>query len=242
VSSPTWTPAAVTSEAQALRCRVWRMVEAQHLAATAKLVETRAEQELLEEILEASKPPIPAEAAGLDYLLFSPFRYDTRPPSGSRFRAPTDPGVFYGAELPRTAAAEVAHWRFRFLRDCAGLDRLQPATFTAFSVSVATRAIDLRRPPFDRDEQAWRHPHDYGATQALARTVREAMIGAILYLSVRDPEPHFCAALLTPRAFAAKRPAAVTQTWILTLTNKEAIWLRGAEESLVFATAPWGYG
>lgn len=69
------------------------MVEAQYIVATLKIVESRAEQELLEEILEEHKPPVPPEAFGLDYLLFSPFRYDTRPPSGSRFRAISDPGV-----------------------------------------------------------------------------------------------------------------------------------------------------
>ncbi len=106
------------------------MVEAQYLASTAKIVDTRAEQELLEDILEERKPPIPQEAASLHYLLFSPFRYETRHPSGSRFRAVSDPGVFYAAETVRTAAAEVGYWRWRFLQDTTGLERLQPCSFT----------------------------------------------------------------------------------------------------------------
>lgn len=215
------------------------MVEAQHVVSTTKLVDTRAEQELLEEILEESKPPIPPDAVGLHYLLFSPFRYDTRPPSGSRFRGVTDPGVFYAAEVVRTAAAEVGYWRWRFLQDCTGIDRLQPATFTAFQVTVDTQSIDLRCAPFARDTALWRHPIDYSATQSLGRVVRSAGIGAVIYTSIRDPEPHFCAAVMTPKAFATKNPEPATQTWILTITAEEAIWLRGENECLVFKTAEW---
>uniref|UniRef100_C6E1G2 RES domain protein n=1 Tax=Geobacter sp. (strain M21) TaxID=443144 RepID=C6E1G2_GEOSM len=215
------------------------MVEAQHIVSTLKLVDTRAEQELLEEILEEHKPPVPPEAKGLGYLLFSPFRYDTRPPSGSRFRAINDPGVFYGAETVRTAAAEVAYWRWRFLQDTSGLTRLQPCTFTAFRVPVKTRCIDLRQPPFDAHSTVWSHPTDYSGTQAVGKVAREARIGALLYRSVRDPEPHFCIAILTPRAFAAKKPDSETQTWVLAVSGEEAIWMRQGDETFSFGTAAW---
>ncbi len=240
MSSTTWTPAAVSSEAFPLNTKVWRIVEAQHLAATSRIVDTMEEQELLEEILEESKPPLPAAALHLDYLLASPFRYDTRPPAGSRFRGVADPGVFYAAETVRTAAAEVGFWRWRFLQETAGLDRLQPASFTAFRVAVAAAAVDLRRPPFDRDAPLWRHPSDYSAPQAFARTARSAGLGAILYASVRDPQPHFCAALLTPEAFAARKPDSGMQTWVLTVSGEEAIWRRQGGESFSFRTAAWG--
>lgn len=239
MSSPTWTPAAVSSEARDLSCKVWRMVEAQHLVSTSKIVDTRAEQELLEDILEESKPPVPAEAASLHYLLFSPFRYGTRPPSGTRFRAINDPGVFYAAETVRTAAAEAGYWRWRFLCDTSGLDRLHPCTFTAFRATIQTSCIDLRVPPFDRDAAIWRHPTDYSATQAFGRIARDSEIGAILYQSVRNPEPRFCIAILTPRAFAAKKPDAATQTWVLTISTEEAIWMRQNDESFSFKTALW---
>jgi hypothetical protein len=47
-------------------------VEAQHVASTMKIVDDAAEQDLLESLLEASKPPLPDPADGLDYLLASP--------------------------------------------------------------------------------------------------------------------------------------------------------------------------
>ena len=43
--------------------RLWRGVEAQHLVATMKLVDSLAEQDLLEQILDESKPPLPPEAS-----------------------------------------------------------------------------------------------------------------------------------------------------------------------------------
>lgn len=209
------------------------------MASTSKLVDTRAEQELLEDILEEHKPPIPDEATELHYLLFSPFRYETRQPSGSRFRAVNDPAVFYAAETVRTAAAEVGYWRWRFLQDTAGLERLQPCSFTSFRVPIRTGCIDLREPPYDTDAPQWQHLADYSATQAFGRIARDAGIGAILYQSVRDPEQHFCVAVLTPLAFAAKKPDSVTQTWVLTISSEEAIWMRQDDESFSFRTSWW---
>lgn len=239
MSSATWTPTAVSSEARPFSGKLWRMVEAQHVVSTSRILDTRAEQELLEEILEESKPPVPPEAEGLHYLLFSPFRYGPLSPEGSRFRGVADPGVFYGAEAVRTAAAEVGYWRWRFLQDSTGLHRLQPSSFTAFRVRVAASSIDLRTPPFDRDTPLWEHPSNYSVTQALARVARAAEVGLILYRSVRDPEPGLCAAVLTPEAFSARRPEAATQTWLLTVSSQEAIWMRRGGEGFSIPTSFW---
>lgn len=234
-----WTPAELLSEARDISSEVWRMVEAQHLVSTIKIVDTMAEQELLEEILEESKPPIPPEASDLHYLLFSPFRYGPRQPTGSRFRAAYEPGVFYAAETVQTAAAEVSYWRWRFLQDSSGLKRLQACSFTAFKVPLKTSCIDLREPPFVSNTDKWQHPTDYTATQALGRVAREAEIGVIQYYSVRDPKQHFCVAVLTPLAFAASKPDSATQTWVLAISEKEAIWIRQNDDSFSFRTDFW---
>ncbi len=239
MSLPTWTPAELSSESSDISCKVWRIVEAQHIVSTLKVVDTRAEQELLEEIIEERKPPVPSEAMGLHYLLFSPFRYDTRPPSGSRFRAINDPGVFYAAETVRTAAAEAGYWRWRFLQDTFGLTRLQPCPFTAFRVPIKTSCIDLRKPPFDEYSDVWRHPADYTGTQTFGRVSRTAGIGALVYQSVRDPDQHYCIAILTPQAFTARKPDSATQTWVLTVSTEEAIWVRQDNESFSFWTRMW---
>ncbi len=211
---------AVSSEARPWQGTAWRMVESQHIAATMKLVDSRDEQDLLESLLEAGKPAAPAETCGLHYLLATPFRY---PPlrSGSRFRGYADPGVFYAAESVRTAAAELGYWRWKFLHDAIDLDRLEPVAHTAFSVKIATSAIDLRKTPFDVDAGYWQHPSDYPPTQAFGRISREAGIGGILYQSVRDPAPAWCLAVLSPSAFARKSPERGAETWYLAVNRAE---------------------
>jgi hypothetical protein len=202
-----------------------------------KLVDTRDEQDLLESLLESGKPALPGESRALHYLLATPFRYDPRR-GGSRFRGPTDPGVFYGAESVRTAAAELGYWRWRFLRDAVDLDRLEPVAHTAFRAEIATTAVDLRRPPFDVDRAAWEHASDYAATQAFARVAREAGVGAIVYRSVRDPLPAWCLALLTPAGFAKPKPVPRTQTWFLAVSAGGVAWRREGE-SMAFAADRW---
>lgn len=233
----TWTPPALSSEARPWQASIWRMVEAQHIAATMKLVDNPAEQDLLESLLEGSKPPSPGSTATLDYLLAAPFRYSPLR-GGSRFRGATDPGVFYGADSVLTTGAELGYWRWRFLQDAPALERLEPVAHTAFRTRITTTAIDLRQPPLARDAAAWTHPADYTATQALARQAREAAIGAIVYTSVRSPSSAWCAAVLTPSAFARSAPEQPTQTWWLAVRGDEIQWRRD-KESVVFHAANW---
>ncbi len=216
------------------------MVESQHIAATMKLVDNRDEQDLLESLLGASKPAAPLDTVGLDYLLATPFRYDPKR-GGSRFRALTDAGVFYGAECVRTAGAELGYWRWKFLQDAIDLERLEPVAHTAFRTEIATRVGDLRPPPFDADTAIGQHPARYEPTQQFARIARDANMGGILYQSVRDPQPAWCLALLTPSGFAKTKPHAERQTWYLAVSRHE-VTLRRDTESLQFDTSAWRDG
>jgi RES domain-containing protein len=202
-------------------------VEAQHVVSTLRLVDSLEEQRVLEEILDATKPAVPPSARRLHYLLFTPFRYAA--PYGSRFRAVTDPGIFYGGEQLRTACAELGYWRWRFLTDSRDLAQLGPAAQTLFEVGVRTSAVDLERPPFARDAARWKDPVDYSATQAFGRAAREAGIGLIRYASVRDPRGGRCGAVLRPDAFTPPHPVSPTQTWMLTVTRDFAVWQRDRE-------------
>ena len=194
-----------------------------------RLVDSQEEQALLEELLDGSKPPVPDDAKGLHYLLATPFRYDPRPPNGTRFRSPADPGVFYGSGSVRTSCAEVGYWRRQFLADAVDLVKLDPVPHTAFSVEVETPSVDLRSPPFDKDLALWMHPTDYAATQAFARAARDAALGAIVYQSVRDHQPGWCAAVLTPKAFSSPEPSPQMQPWWLTVYRQQVIWKRDGE-------------
>ncbi|GAA5166792.1 RES family NAD+ phosphorylase [Viridibacterium curvum] len=221
-----------------LQANLWRLVESQHVASTMKLVDNAAEQDLLEILLEQGKPPQAVSTRDFDYLLASPFRYPPYP-GGSRFRAATDPGVFYGAETVRTACAELGYWRWRFLLDSPALTQLGPVAHTAFKAKVSTAlAIDLRKPPLDAYTAQWTATRDYSATQSLARQSRDAGLQAIIYRSVRDPQPAWCVALLTPLAFAARKPEGATQSWWLRTTRSEILWRRDAQ-SFRFDPAEW---
>ncbi len=213
------------------------MVEAQHIASTMKLVDTQDEQDLLESLLDDSKPVWHDATQKLDYLLGTPFRYDPLR-GGSRFRGQNDPGVFYGAQSVRTAGAELGFWRWKFLQDAKDLDRLEPVAHTAFRVEVSTTVVDVRTATFATAAQALHHPTDYVPPQAFARVAREAQVGAIIYCSVRDPQPGWCMALLTPAGFAKARPQAPVQTWFLAVTQQAVTWRRD-NESMQFSVTTW---
>lgn len=238
MSSTTWTPRALASEATVAELALWRAVEAQHVVATRALVDSSAEQALLEDLLEAAKPVIPEACRALDYLLFTPFRY----PSGrygSRFRDRTDPGVWYGADTVAAACAEVGYWRCRFVADSDGLQTLAGIAHTLFRAAASGLTLDLTAAPLAADTALWMHPDDYQPCRQLARSARAADIRLIRYRSVRDPDHAPCAAVLDCRAFAAGRGIGTRQTWFLSVDARRASWIRagsrpGRAEALEF--------
>lgn len=215
-------PETVRDAAHQASARPWRIVEAQHRVPTMRVVDTLDEQRVLEDLLEASKPPVPVEAQGLHYLLSTPFRYPAPPPVGSRFRGIGDPGVWYGADVVETALAEVAYWRLRFLADSAPTPDLLPVPHTAFRASVGGDAVALTRPPFDRQHRQWEDPNSYVATQAFARVAREADVAMIRYRSVRDPEHGEALAVLTPAAFRKSEPIE-QRTWLIKVGRTQVL-------------------
>lgn len=221
MSSPTWTPDALSSEARAYQGRCWRLVEAQHRVSTLKLVDTLGEQAVLEDLVEATKPTIPPECRHLDYLFATPFRYGAPYPRGSRFRrAGRTLGVYYAAERIATAVAEMAFYRLLFFAESPATPWPSDAgEYTAIAAAVATgRCIDLAAAPLVRDKAAWTDLTDYAATQSLADAARAAAIEVIRYRSVRDAAAGCNVALLTCRAFAEPRPVE-RQTWRIRLSR-----------------------
>jgi RES domain len=191
---------------------VWRLVEAQHRVSTLKLTDSLEEQALLERMLDETKPSLPPECEGLDYLLAAPFRY-TPYPYGSRFRrAGKTDGVFYASEKVETAVAELSFYRLLFFAESPETPFPDaPTDYSAFAVSVRTqRALDLTGSGFSNP--ALRSLTDYAACQSLADAARTDGIELLRYCSVRDPAGGVNIALLTPKAFASKKPKAFA-TW-----------------------------
>ncbi|MDX2224936.1 MAG: RES family NAD+ phosphorylase [Rhodospirillaceae bacterium] len=191
------------------------MVEAQHRVSTLKLTDTLAEQALLEDLVEKTKPSIPPECRRLHVLLATPFRYDAVYPRGSRFRrAGRTPGVFYAAETPATAIAETAFYRLLFFAESPATPWPSiAADYTAFSAALSTaRLLDMTAAPLSRDERRWTDLIDYGPCQAFADDARSADADVIRYRSVRDPAEGVNLAVLMCRAFASPVPVE-RQTW-----------------------------
>ena len=183
-----------------------------------KLVDTLAEQALLEQLLDRSKPPVPPDCRHLHYLLATPFRYGAPYPRGSRFRRPgLTAGVFYASQTTATAMAELAFHRLLFFAESRHTPwPTNAGEHTAFAVRFRARAgLDLTAPPFDGEAARWSHPIDYTACQNLAETARAAGVDAVRYRSVRQPRG-VNVALLTCAAFTSREPLE-RQTWRLHL-------------------------
>lgn len=227
MSSPIWTPAALSSELAAYAGRCWRIVEAQHQVSTLKLVDTLDEQTILEDLIEATKPLLPVDCRHLDYLLATPFRYGAEYKKGSRFRRPgRTPGVYYGSERPETAVAEMAFYRLLFFAESPQTPWPgDAAEYTAFAAAVATqRCLDLVQPPLSADRTIWVDPIRYETCHALADAARAIDTEVIRYESVRDPSACANLAILQCAAFAERAPLE-RRTWRMRLapTGVQAI-------------------
>lgn len=211
MSSSIWTHCAGDSEIRALRCEAWRAVEAQHQVSTRKLVDSDAEQQLLEQMIESVKPPEPTRGR-LHYLLFTPFRYPPLP-HGSRFGARHERGIWYGSLEPRTLFSEVAYYRLLFLEGSAADLGAIDTELSVFQATVQTeRGVDLTVPPFTARRAELASPSSYGATQGLGTALRAAAVDAVLCESARDLEGGINVAVLSPDAFGRRQPRAF-ESW-----------------------------
>ena len=203
-----------------LRGRLVRLVESQAQVATLQLVDTLAEQALLEELLETSKPPLPQSAEPLHYLLKTPFRY---PPLrwGSRFGSVHEPSLFYGALRIDTAMAEAAYYRFLLwdgmsIAPPSGRILSEHCTFEArYQVE---RGIQLQHPPFTDFQAELSHASAYQPCQVLGAAMRGAGVEAFEYRSARCLLQGNNVALFVPAALAEKRPRNLL-SWLCETTD-----------------------
>ncbi len=180
-----------------------RLVENQEQKVTVSLVDDLAEHEVLEKLLEDSKPSADwhPRLARLDYLLRTPWRY---PPLkwGSRFGRRFEPSIFYGALSDAALFAEAGYYRMLFLEGMETPFRERIVSqFTVFEANYQTSlGMDLTRPPFEKHAAVLRHKSRYKPCQLLGTELRERGIEAILYLSARTATDETNIALFSPAA------------------------------------------
>jgi hypothetical protein len=210
-----------------------RMVESQQQIATSSLVDDLAEQALLEELIERSKPPLRPGTERLHYLLATPFRY---PPlrHGSRFGGRFEPSLLYGARGVPTLLAEVAYYRFVFW---TGMEVAPPShrlltQHTLFRVRWRSeRSVRLQGPPCDAYETQLRHPSDYSVSQRLGSALRESTVGACEFVSARDPDRGINVALFEPEALISRVPLGV-RAWLCETRADRVVFVAEDEHEL----------
>ena len=241
-SEARWLACLDAAQAGTVEGLIWRVVESQEEVATSSLVDSLAEQAVLEQLLEFSKPPRVSGSDRLHYLLATPFRY---PPLrwGSRFGRRFETGLFYGSKRPETALAETAFYRLLFwdgmaTPPAAGSLRSQHLVFSArYRCDPGLR---LQAQPFAvhvrtlRDRQRYRH------TQILGSLMRERGIEGFEYVSARCPERGLNVALFTPAALVSRKPLE-QQRWICEVTPG-AVMFSGQQRLLEFKRAGFEVG
>ncbi|KTD02720.1 RES domain protein [Legionella geestiana] len=190
----------------------WRVVEAQHLSTTRFLVDSMEEHDLLEAMIESSKPAIEPSS---DYLIYTPFRY---PPLdyGSRFGSAFEPSLWYGSLALKTAFAEVSWYRRLFLAQTSAELGYVETLLTAFQTRLETESgIHLSEPPFHEHREVISAPHTYATSQTLGSAMREAGVEVFSYYSARSEEPAINIAAFTSQVFRRKNGQFIRnqQTW-----------------------------
>lgn len=202
--------------------KAYRLVESQEQIATLGYVDTLAEQALLEQMLESTKPPYPITSGDFHYLLKTPFRY---PPLkwGSRFGRIHEPGIFYAGSNTHTTLAESAYyrWVFWYSIDAKPIKNTLRTEHTLFCADYqSAQGIQLQSAPFNQYATAITHPQDYAPTQQLGTAMRTAGIVAFEYRSARDPRQGTCVGLFDPCAFTQQKPTEMT-AWLCEVSANE---------------------
>lgn len=183
---------------QSLELRPFRVVESQHGSSSRDLVDSVEEHDLLEDMLEASKPAIVNRK---HYLIFTPFRY---PPlkHGSRFGQIYERSLWYGSLDLQTALTEVAYYRLKFFQDCdadLGSIEIPMTTFEAFIKT--SHGIDLTKPPFNDHQDKISNKNSYEYSQPLGSAMRHCGIEAFVFTSARVNGVGRNVAAFTPDVF-----------------------------------------
>nr|WP_315188672.1 RES family NAD+ phosphorylase [uncultured Albidiferax sp.] len=232
---PDWITQSLAEYEHGLESDIWRAVDGLEGLTALRLVDTLAELQVLEQILAASLPPLPTGTAHLEPWLTSPFRHTVLHPS--RFRPAQTTGIWYGADSPEAACAEVGYWRWRFLTDSDGLRGSHlVGPLTLFHAVVSGLCLNLESPPWHDHAAVWSDPRDTRACLALADLAQAQSVQWIRYPSARSPDG-FCAAVFDPQALSVVAPHA-QETWVLKVSAQRLIFGH-AHERVEVETEGW---
>lgn len=206
-----------------LSMKLYRMVENQEEIATTVITANSDEQSILENLLEQSKPVQSEQLNQRHYLIKTPFRY---PPlrHGSRFGAPWEPSLFYGATRKQTVLAEVAFYRFLFLADLENPDALTKhnlqSSHSVFYVSAhSEKSVQLTQSPFSAHKNEISAADSFAVSQQLGKDMREAGVELFSYYSARLPG-EINGATFAHSAIKSNQPKEIEQWQCLTQSQR----------------------
>ncbi len=221
MSPDIWTQCAQKFKFSSFDGNPYRVVEAQHIIATRKLVDSDEEQAVLEDLIDEAKPrkPYDDECKSYHYLLWTPFRYPPLP-YGSRFGSPDRRGLWYGSMEIETAFAEKAYYTF-LLRSGSKADfGVFDTHITTFCVSVSTRAsVDLTRLPFKKFEKELTAPDSYTHSQRIGSELRDQNTEVICFKPARYSNSGVNIAIIKISAFKNHKPQEAN-SWFCTSSEK----------------------
>lgn len=166
--------------------RLYRIIESQEEVATRSLVDSLQKQEVLENLLEQSKPERLPGSEDLHYLLATPFRYPPLP-WGSRFGGVAERGIFYGSKTVETLLAEAAYYRLLFLNDMEQAPHKPVTSYhQVFSAKYcADPGVRLQTEHWQQHWPQLTHVSDYDFCQGLGAQLRQVGVQGVEAPSAR---------------------------------------------------------
>ena len=201
------------------RSEVWRAVESQEDAATLGIVDSLAEQDALEAMLEQAKPAYRVGTEQMHYLLKTAFRY---PPLkyGSRFGTQFMPSYFYASEQFKTALCETAYYRFLFLEHMQNAYQAPVRSeYSLFKVTVSSNAcLDLTMTKFNKVKNELADPQSYARSHQVGKWAMDRVPPAelICFYSARRTHAKNVA-IAEPRVIRSKQPRGL-RSWLCLTT------------------------
>lgn len=216
----------------------WRIVEDQSRSTTRKYVDSANEHEILEDLLDKSKPKIKfyndeIYFKNLHYLLSTPFRY---PPLkwGSRFGQKIERGLLYASENLTTAMSEIAFYKLAFLRATEGNIKSNTISYTAFNINISSnKYIDLCNKPFSKYTEQISSKTNYQDSQLLGTNMRHHQIESFRYKSARAPKCGYNFGIFTPKSLQDNQNLENTFKFLRCYYTKEIVEFSFKQQALI---------
>ena len=167
-----------------LACRGYRVTEAQESGALLRLVDSAQEHDVLEQLIERSRPRLLPQYHRLARPLADTLRFSA-PPGGSRFGGPADRNPLYGARSIETALADAARRRINFL---SGMQTPVCSEIVTSHLSfgfdiLSDRGLDLTLPTLCQTTPDEPSALQFARDQQLGKEMRDNKIDAFMFPS-----------------------------------------------------------